>query len=239
VFRTREADEAFARDDPFDVHGVATRWTVHEWFRGAGPGCLTGTRETAPMDPALGPPIAAPLADVETDRLALRRFAPTDVDALAVVFAKPEVWQFPFGRAFTRDETVAFLAAQVDQYQSCGLACWLATERATDRVVGYVGISVPTFYPEILPAVEVGWRFDPDVWGRGYAIEGARAALAQAFGPLGLDRVCSLPQADNVASVRVAERLGMHRDRTVTLPGDDRRGPVEVAEFWITADEAT
>ena len=118
-----------------------------------------------------------------------------------MVFAKPEVWEFPFGRAFTRDETAAFLAAQIDQYESCGVACWLATERATDRVVGYVGISVPTFYPAILPTVEVGWRFDPDVWGRGFATEGAGAALDQAFGPLGLDRVCSLPQAENTASV--------------------------------------
>src|SRR6476659_888735 len=189
------------------------------------------------MDPSLGPAPAAPLADVHSERLHLRRFAATDVDTLAVVFAKPEVWEFPFGRAFTRDETAAFLAAQIDQYESCGVACWLATERATGRVVGYVGISVPTFYPAILPTVEVGWRFDPDVWGRGYATEGARAALDQSFGPLGLDRVCSLPQAENTASVAVAERLGMRRERTVTLPGDERCGPVDVAEFWITAAE--
>jgi RimJ/RimL family protein N-acetyltransferase len=191
------------------------------------------------VDPALGPPLTAPLADVDTERLRLRRFAADDVDRLATVFAKPEVWEFPFGRALSRDETAAFLDAQIDQYESCGVACWLAIERATDRVVGYVGISVPTFYPEILPTVEVGWRFDPDVWGLGYATEGARAALDQAFGPLGLERVCSLPQAENTASVAVAERLGMERLRTVTLRGNERRGPVNVAEFWITADAWT
>jgi RimJ/RimL family protein N-acetyltransferase len=189
------------------------------------------------MDAALAPVLTGPLADVETERLRLRRFARSDVDALAVVFAKPEVWEFPFGRAFSRDETAGFLDAQIDQYESCGVACWLATERATERVIGYVGISVPTFYPAILPTVEVGWRFDPDAWGQGYATEGARAALDQSFGPLGLDRVCSLPQAENTGSVRVAERLGMTWLRTVTLHGNERRGPVNVAEFWITADE--
>jgi RimJ/RimL family protein N-acetyltransferase len=189
------------------------------------------------MDPTLAPALDAPLAEVDTERLRLRRFERADADRLAVVFAKPEVWEFPYGRAFTRAETDAFLDAQVDQYESCGVACWLAVERGTDRVIGYVGVSVPTFYPAILPAVEVGWRFDPDVWGRGFATEGARAALDQAFGPLGLDRVCSLPQAENTASVRVAERLGMRRERTVTIPGDARRGPVNVAEFWITAAE--
>jgi RimJ/RimL family protein N-acetyltransferase len=191
------------------------------------------------VDRALAPLIAAPLADVETERLRLRRFDRSDVDALAVVFAKPEVWEFPFGRAFTRDETVGFLDSQIDQYESCGVACWLAIEIATDRVIGYVGISVPTFYPGILPAVEVGWRFDPDVWGQGFASEGARAALDQSFGPLGLDQVCSLPQAENTASVRVAERLGMTRLRTITLPDDGRRGPVNVAELWISADQWT
>src|SRR6476620_3586538 len=191
------------------------------------------------MDRSLGPVLTAPLADVHSERLHLRRFAATDVDALAVVFAKREVWEFPFGRAFTRDETAAFLAAQIDQYESCGVACWLASDRAIGRVIGYVGISVPTFHREILPTVEVGWRFDPDVWGRGYATEGARAALDQSFGPLGLDRVCSLPQAENAASVAVAERLGMRRERSVTLPGDDRRGAVHVAEFWITAADWT
>src|SRR3954465_10343277 len=191
------------------------------------------------MDSSLGPVLAAPLPDVDTERLHLRRFATTDVDALAVVFAKREVWEFPFGRAFTRDETAAFLAAQIDQYESCGVACWLATERTTERVIGYVGVSVPTFYPAILPAVEVGWRFDPDAWGRCYATEGAGAALDQAFGPLGLDRVCSLPQAENTASVAVAERLGLERLRPVTLHGNERRGRVNVAEFWITADAWT
>jgi RimJ/RimL family protein N-acetyltransferase len=189
------------------------------------------------MDPALAPALATPLPDVETDRLGLRRFATSDREALVDVFAKPEVWRFPLGRGMSDEETAAFLAAQIDQYESCGVACWLATERATDRVIGYVGLSVPTFHPAILPTVEVGWRFDPDVWGRGYATEGATAALDQAFGPLGLESVCSLPQDDNEASVRVAERLGMRRTGTVTLPGNERRGPVTAVEFWITASE--
>ena len=110
-------------------------------------------------------------------------------------------------------------------------------ERSTDRVIGYAGLSVPTFLPEILPAVEVGWRFDPDVWGNGYATEAARAALAQAFTTLGLPTVCSVPQAENTASVRVAERIGMHQERIATIPANDRRGELLGALFWLTADE--
>jgi RimJ/RimL family protein N-acetyltransferase len=182
------------------------------------------------------PPIAAPLGEVETDRLRLRRFRADDLDALAVVFAKPDVWWYPYRRAFARDETRRFLADQMGEWDECGFGCWLAVEKATAQVVGYVGLSVPTFLPEILPAVEVGWRFDPAVWGRGYATEGATAALDEGFSTLGLDRICSVPQSDNPASVRVAERLGMRRAGTVAIPPTDRRGAVEGALYEITRD---
>ena len=170
------------------------------------------------------PQIRAPLGDVTTDRLELRRFRSGDLDDLAAVFEKPEVWRFPYGRGFTREETAAFLQTQLAEWSTCGFGCWLAIERKSDRVIGYVGLSVPVFLPEILPAVEVGWRFDPGVWGRGYASEGARAALAEAFTTLGLNEVCSVPQSDNPASSRVCERLGMRFEREVVIPATSRRG---------------
>lgn len=183
------------------------------------------------------PPVDGPLHDVTTDRLELRRFHHDDLDGLAAVFAKPEVWQFPYGRAFTRDETAVFLDQQLKEWDACGFGCWVAIERDTRCIVGYVGISVPTFLPEILPAVEVGWRFDPAVWGRGYATEGATAALDESFTTLGLGDVCSLPQTDNPASVRVAERLGMRLEREVEIPANDRRDAVTASLFTITNDE--
>jgi RimJ/RimL family protein N-acetyltransferase len=191
------------------------------------------------MHPASGnhPPIAAPLPDVTTDRLILRRFETTDLDALATVFAKREVWEFPHGRAFTRGETATFIETQLGHWDACGFGLWIAIERTTDRVVGYVGLSVPMFLPEVLPAVEVGWRFDPDVWGRGYASESARAAVDQAFTTLGLPEVCSVPQADNTASVAVADRIGMRRGELVTIPANDVRGPLQAQLFWTTPDE--
>ncbi|MBI2169126.1 MAG: GNAT family N-acetyltransferase [Actinobacteria bacterium] len=180
------------------------------------------------------PPIDAPLPDVQTKRLTLRRFAAEDLGALEALFAKPEVWQFPYGRGLTREETGTFLDAQLREWDGCGFGCWLAIEHATDRVVGYAGLSVPTFLPEVLPAVEVGWRFDPNVWGRGYASESAAAALDQAFTTLGLDEVCSIPEAQNERSSRVAERLGMRLARLVTIPANERRGALDARLYTIS-----
>jgi RimJ/RimL family protein N-acetyltransferase len=106
--------------------------------------------------------------------------------------------------------------------------------RARDRLRRAVG---PLFLPEILPAVEIDWRFAPDVWGRGYATEGATAALDEAFTTLGLDRVCSVPHADNPPSGKVAERLGMTLVREVAIPPTDRRGALVGHLYEIARDQ--
>jgi RimJ/RimL family protein N-acetyltransferase len=186
---------------------------------------------------SLAPPIAAPLGDVTTERLELRRFRADDAELLAPVFAQEEVWRYPYGRAMTREETESFVASQLAHWEEHRFGLWVAGERSTGRTVGYVGLAVPTFLPEILPAVEVGWRFEPAVWGRGYATEAATAALDEAFTTLGLEEVCSLPQVDNPASCRVADRLGLRRGREIPLPANERRGEVVAVLYGV--DRAT
>jgi RimJ/RimL family protein N-acetyltransferase len=183
------------------------------------------------------PPIAAPLPEVTTERLELGRFAVDDLDELASLFTNVEIWRFPYGRGFTRSETEEFLDAQMRHWNDFGFGCWVARERRSGRVIGYVGLSVPRFLPEILPAVEVGWRFHPDEWGKGFATEAATAALHEAFTTMALDEVCSVPQADNPASARVAERLGMRLARTAVIPANDRRGEVTGLLYEMTRDE--
>lgn len=87
--------------------------------------------------------------------------------------------------------------------------------------IGYVGLSVPAYDAPFMPAVEVGWRLDRRYWGKGYATEGARAALAFGFSEIGLDEIVSFTVPANVRSWRVMERLGMTRD-----PADDFDHPL-------------
>ena len=181
----------------------------------------------------LSPLVEGPLGNVHTERLFLQRFERDDLDELALVFEHREVWEYPYGRGMTRDETAAFLDAQMMHWDLHGFGCWTARQRNNGGLIGYVGLSVPTFLPEFLPAVEVGWRFAPTAWGNGYATEGASAALDEAFSTLGLVWVCSLPQAENPSSGRVAERLGMKLIRHVNVPADSRRGEVVVQHYQI------
>lgn len=187
----------------------------------------------------LAPPISAPLGNVETERMILRRLEHDDLEGFAAVFANPEVWEFPYGRAFTREETEVFIDNQIQEWDERGFGLWIALDKGMHRAIGYVGLTVPTFLPEILPAVEVGWRFDPAYWGSGYATEGATAALTEGFDTIGLKEICSLPQTTNPRSYKVCERLGMGFERVIEIPATDRRGAVDARFYTITPEAWT
>lgn len=59
---------------------------------------------------------------------------------------------------------------------------------------------------------EVGWAVHPDEWGRGYATEAAWRVMDWAFQELKVHRIVAFCRADNAASLRVMEKLGMHQD---------------------------
>jgi RimJ/RimL family protein N-acetyltransferase len=84
----------------------------------------------------LHPPVAAPLGDVSTERLHLQRFRPEHLDGLADVFSHREVWKFPYGRGFTREETSTFISAQIDHWQACNFGLWVAIHRELDQIIG-------------------------------------------------------------------------------------------------------
>jgi RimJ/RimL family protein N-acetyltransferase len=155
---------------------------------------------------------------VETDRLVLRRWSLEDLDALTRIFAKPEVWWFPFQRGLTAEETETFLRRKLNEWESRGWAQWAVVTKETSTLIGFLGLSPPEFLPEVMPTVEVGWRIDPDYWGLGLATEGGRTALKFGFEVLGLDEIVSIYEPENVASGRVMERLGMVHDRDTKHP---------------------
>jgi RimJ/RimL family protein N-acetyltransferase len=162
--------------------------------------------------------MASPGSELETDRLILRRWHEDDLEPLARVFAKPEVWWFPFKRGRTTEETADFLSRKRQEWDERGWSQWAVVHKADRALIGYVGLCPPDFLPEVMPTVEVGWRLDPDYWGRGLATEGGRASLRFGFEVLGLEEIVSIHEPENVASGRVMERLGMLVDRDTTHP---------------------
>ncbi len=94
--------------------------------------------------------------------------------------------------------------------------------RATGELIGFTGLAVPEFLPEVMPAVEIGWRLGRPSWGQGLATEAAREALRFGLIDRGLERIISIAQVGNDASERIIGKLGMRLEQETVDPTCDR-----------------
>ncbi|MCC6743989.1 MAG: GNAT family N-acetyltransferase [Acidobacteria bacterium] len=153
---------------------------------------------------------------LETERLILREWREsTDFDTYARMMADPDVVRYLMGDPMSRAEAWRSMAVMVGHWTLRGYSHWAVEERATGRFVGRLGF----LYPEGWPAFEIGWTLDREHWGKGFATEGARRALAYAFDEMKRDHVISLIHPDNAASIAVATRLGETFERESELFG--------------------
>ncbi|HZF10542.1 MAG TPA: GNAT family N-acetyltransferase [Thermoanaerobaculia bacterium] len=155
---------------------------------------------------------------LETERLRLRPFRGSDFEDYAQLCADPEVMRhLGTGAPFDRGLSWRHLAFLLGHWQMRGYGMWAMEERETGTFVGWTGFAEP----EGWPGFELAWTLSRRFWGRGYATEGARAALAHAFTVLGKDRVISLIRPENLASIRVAERLGERLESRTVVKGTE------------------
>jgi RimJ/RimL family protein N-acetyltransferase len=170
-----------------------------------------------------------------TERLVLRPFTQSDLDALAPLHAEESFWWYPLRRGMTTEETAGFLERVIARYDEDGFGLEAVIERSTGDLIGWAGLAVPHFLPEVLPSVEVGWRLAPSARGRGLATEAGAAAVRYGFTDGGLSRIVSIYEPENVASGKVMERLGF--TRFLTTKGS--RGEVlDVTELTLAGWEA-
>jgi RimJ/RimL family protein N-acetyltransferase len=153
-----------------------------------------------------------------TERLVLRPFTPDDLAPLTVLHAEESFWWYPLRRAMTEDETKDFLDRVIGRYDTDGFGLEALVDRASGTMIGWAGLAVPHFLPQILPAVEVGWRLAGSSRGRGLATEAGSAAVDWGFTEGGLERIVSIYEPENEPSGRVMERLGFTHGRTETGP---------------------
>jgi [ribosomal protein S5]-alanine N-acetyltransferase len=142
-----------------------------------------------------------------TERLVLRPFAPTDLEALHAVYGDPEVTRF-IPAYPTLEHTRRALDIHVREARAGHPAFWALIERESGDLIGDAGLGL---IEGIGPEFELGYTLGPRWWGRGYATEAARAVRDHAIGPLGLREVLALVRPANAASINVLEKIGMER----------------------------
>jgi RimJ/RimL family protein N-acetyltransferase len=156
---------------------------------------------------------------LETERLLLRMFRESDLDAWAEICAQEIVMRYiSAGKTLSREEAWRDMTLMLGHWQLRGYGLWAVEARQSGTLIGRVGC----WNPEGWPGFEVGWMLGRQHWGHGYAIEGARAALKYAFTVLKVPHVISLIYPENAPSIRLAHKLGEQLEGTTeisSIPG--------------------
>jgi RimJ/RimL family protein N-acetyltransferase len=169
---------------------------------------------------------------LETERLLLRPTAREDFDAWAGFMADEDAARF-LGGVQPRPVAWRGFLSMAGAWAIQGFAMFSVIEKSSGRWVGRLG----PWMPEGWPGTEVGWGLAREAWGKGYATEGAAAAIDWAFANLGWTEVIHTITPENVASRRVAERLGSRNLRSGQLPAPFEQVPIEIwgqsREEWL------
>src|SRR5258706_5599233 len=144
------------------------------------------------------------MSELTTDRLRLRPFRSKDFETHAAICSDAEVMRYIRAGALSRVDSWWQMARYMGHWQLRGYGLWAVIERATDRLVGHLGF----LDPEGGHGFELGWVLAREACGKGYALEGTRAALEHAVTVLGHDRILCLIRPQHARSIRLAEKLG-------------------------------
>lgn len=171
----------------------------------------------------------------ESERLLYRRSTPDDVGDLFRIYGDPETHRFnPRGPYPNIEYARAVLERTLLEYQQYGFGDWTIFAKSNpDRVIGFGGVFASQFNGS--NTNNLGYRFEPDAWGKGYATELSLRAIQYGFEEVGLADIVGVVRENHLASRRVLEKVGM----TFLEKVMDPEGFAPSLMFRITREEWT
>lgn len=148
---------------------------------------------------------------------------PEDVEGLLTIFGDPKVMASFGGILFDRAQMERWVRRNLEHQERYGYGLFAVVHKADRRLIGDCGLE---HLEDDAPEAELGYDLRSDYWGRGLATEAAAAVRDHAFQALELPRLFSLIRHGNVASRRVAEKIGMRHEADLTRHGQD---------YWLYA----
>ncbi|MFI6138898.1 GNAT family N-acetyltransferase [Streptomyces griseus] len=169
-----------------------------------------------------------PTPELHTPRLRLRAFTDADAAPLYALQSDPHVLRYWDSPPWTDPARSQRFLATCRRIEEEGSGARVAVERASDgSFIGWCGLT--SWNPDFRSA-SLGYVFEADVWGHGYATESAHAVLRWAFDTLDLNRVQAETDTRNTASARVLEKLGFVREGTLR---EDCVVNGDVSDSWV------
>ena len=152
---------------------------------------------------------------LQTERLFLRAWQQEDFADLAEMLQDPQV-MYAYEHDFSDADVQEWMERQWRRYREHGFGLWAMVEKQSGEIVGQAGLTIQQC--EGQDVLEIGYHLKKKHWKKGYAAEAAKGCMQYAFEILDAPAVYSIIKSDNLASQRVAERMGMKKQR----------------EFWAT-----
>jgi len=151
---------------------------------------------------------------IKTERLILRPWRAEDLEPFAKLNADQRVMEH-FPATLSREESDEMAKRMQARIEERGWGWWAVSVPGVAEFIGFIGLNAfdkATFPVHFSPNVEVGWRLAFEYWGKGYATEGAKACLKYGFEVVNLPEIVSFTACQNLRSMAVMEKIGMHRD---------------------------
>ncbi len=140
----------------------------------------------------------------DTPRLSFRKFTPNDGSYMYQLNADEDVIKYTGDNAFVSVEEAQDFLINYQSYENTGMGRWVVLEKSSGEWLGWCGLSLNE---ERL--VDIGFRFFQKHWGKGYATESAKMCILHGFQTLGLKEIVGRVARENIASIKVLEKLGM------------------------------
>jgi len=157
---------------------------------------------------------------IETARLMMRPFETDDIDQLHRIWIDPGVRKFLWDdQIIPRETAVAVVESSIDSFVTHGFGLWTICLKNDPRLIGFGGLRHFIEDGSAESEVEILYGVAPEHWGKGIALEAARAVLRYGFEESKLANIYAGADPPNTASFRVIEKLGMKFARKILVNG--------------------
>jgi len=157
-----------------------------------------------------------------TERLILRKLVREDLDDMFLLDSNPEVVKYVGIQPLTKkEESAKMIENIINQYKKNGTGRLAVIEKSTNKFIGWSGIKLLTDEVNGFKNVyELGYRFLPEFWGKGYATESAKASLELGFNQMNADKIYAYADVENQTSNYILTKLGFENKGTFIDNGD-------------------
>jgi RimJ/RimL family protein N-acetyltransferase len=166
---------------------------------------------------------------IETERLLLRLFTEDDAEFVFELVNEPGWIQNIGDRGVgTIEDARRFIANRLAaSYERFGFGLYLVELKESGASAGMCGL----VKRDSLEDVDIGFAFLERFWSKGYALESAAVVLDYAQNALGLKRIAAIVSPGNQGSIKLLEKLNLHFERMIKMPGEDEEIKLFARDF--------